>query len=235
MAAALILSINLTAHADNKEFSDYREFYRALGSNIFPDKALPLSMPCTESPRHCIWANSMQAAMERYDQDLWTVPDNLPTKPSAGNTNISFEGTSIRVGNQSWRLHDAIRLSPDSEHIVSTMDPEALKSISYWHSKNSTCLELQYSSSGRDDRHTGVLLIYKRNLYILPSLFASCMSIRQDGKVFSYPSNSYIGPAESPTGLRVDYLRLNEKIAFKHFKLNFADPENPFKFIMQND
>lgn len=67
-ALAVLLSVCLPAAAQAGPvfFTSYGDFYRSLGGALFPESGTSLAMPCTESPRHCLWATSMHQALPLY-------------------------------------------------------------------------------------------------------------------------------------------------------------------------
>lgn len=108
------------------------------------------------------------------------------------------------------------------------------------------CVEGQSSSaSGTAVRHMSVYLMEMTSnrqvmIYKLPSLFASCLSVRLDAfKRPLFDNASYIYPpgAELPTGVRLDeYVIDKDKfVPTGHSAvLEFIEPENVWKFRVQS-
>jgi hypothetical protein len=234
-ALAVLLSLCLPAatHAEPVFFTSYGDFYRSLGSGLFPDRGTSLAMPCTESPRHCIWVTSMHQALRRYDQPLWTMPGDLPMTPPNGGHDVAFDGQALMVGTRRWPLSGAVGL-PSSESRSDTMiDPENLTAVTAWQRGTSVCLDLRYSSSATAVRYTTVLLLHGDQLYTLPPLFATCAAVREAPHGgFSYPRNIYLGAEQErhPTGLQVDYVLSDGKTRVARYVLRFADPADPYRF-----
>lgn len=233
LAVVLGACLPLLAQAAPVQFTDYRAFYQSLGGNLFAGPGTELAMPCSESPRHCLWVNAMRPAFERYDQSLWTVPDGLTLKPVKGTPDIAFDGEALAIGKQRWPLHDVTNLASSAWRVGDSIDPENLAQVRAWRQGTSACLEMQYVSSGRGDRYTQVLLLHRQRLYALPQLFASCAAIREAPQnQFSYPDNSYLGPEleNNPSGLQMDYLLPDGKTRVARYLLRFPKQEDPFVF-----
>lgn len=234
-ALAVLLSVCLPAatHAEPALFSSYGDFYRSLGSGLFPDPGTSLAMPCTESPRHCIWVTSMQQALRRYDQPLWTTPGDLPMALPKGGLDVAFDGQALMVGTRRWPLRGAVGLPSSESRSVTMIDPENLTDVTAWQRGTSVCLDLRYSSSGTAVRYTTVLLLHGERLYTLPPLFATCAAVREAPHGgFSYPHNTYLGAEQErhTTGLQVDYALSDGRTRVARYVLRFADPGNPYRF-----
>lgn len=226
-------SLSVGADAVPVTFTDYRAFYRSLGDNLFAGTGAELAMPCSESPRHCLWVNAMRPAFKRYDQSLWTAPEGLPLDPVKGTPEIFFDGDALAIGKQRWPLRDVINLAPPPWSVGDSIDPENLALVRAWREGTSACLEMQYVSSGRGNRYAQVLLVHGQHLYALPRLFASCTAIRKAPQnQFSYPNNSYLGPEQenNPVGLQMDYLLSDGKTPIARYLLHFTNQGVPFVF-----
>ncbi|MEN5100701.1 hypothetical protein [Stenotrophomonas sp. TWI809] len=234
-ALAVLLSVCLpaAAQAEPVSFTNVGDFYRSLGGALFPESGTSLAMPCTESPRHCIWVTSMHQALRRYDPPLWTTPGDLPMTPPKGVLDVAFDGQTLMVGTRRWPLSRAVNLTSPQWRSETPIDPENLTAVTAWQRGTSVCLDMRYSSSGTAVRYTAVLLLHGERLYTLPPLFATCAAIREaphDG--FSYPSNTYLGAEqEHPRpGLQVDYVLSDGKTRIARYVLHFADQGNPYRF-----
>ncbi|MBO3274701.1 hypothetical protein [Pseudomonas schmalbachii] len=226
----------MLAQPAQAQFSDYRTFYRSLGDNLFDGSGQELAMPCTASPRKCIWVNAMRAAVVGQEQEEWVVPDGLSMAPEKNDPDMAFDGEALVVDKRRWSLRDAIDRAPETWRGRDPIDPESLERVTYWQNGSSICLELQYVSSGKGDRYTGVLLLHHRSLYVLPPLFASCSAVRKTPRnQFIYPRNRYTGPAQEnhPEGLEVDYVRFDGKSTGERYRLSFPDPDDPFVFDLE--
>lgn len=225
--------LSVVAQAAAVTFTDYRAFYQSLGANLFAGPGTELAMPCTDSPRHCLWVNATRPAYERYDLALWTVPGELPLKPIKGTPEIVFDGEALSIGKQRWLLRDVINLAPPAWRVGDSIDPENLALVRVWRQGTAACLEMQYVSSGRGDRYTLVLLVHGQHLYALPRLFASCAAIRKAPQnQFSYPDNSYRGSEQenNPVGLQMDYWLPDGKTLVARYLLHFPNQGDPFVF-----
>lgn len=225
------LCIEAQAHAPL--YTGYPAFYRSLGGNLFTGPGAELSLPCTESPRQCVWVNAMRPALARFNAELWTVPGDLPSEPKPGTPDISFDGKDLVAGKQRWKLRNAINLAPPAWGGTDPIDPENLQGITVWRNGASMCLELTHNSSGRGTRYTGVLVAHGGKLYALPPLFASCSAILQaPGKSFSFPRNSYLDDCtdNNAKGLQVDYLLPDGKTRVARYLLQYPHPEDPYVF-----
>ncbi|MEN5264469.1 hypothetical protein [Stenotrophomonas sp. TWI587] len=236
-ALAVLLSVCLpaAAHAAPVMFTDYSDFYRSLGGALFPESGTSLAMPCTESPRQCLWATSMHQALRRYDQPLWTTPGDLPMTPPKGGLDVAFDGQALMVGARRWPMSRAVSLASPQWPSASetTIDPESLAAVTAWQRGTSVCLDMHYSSSGTAVRYTAVLLLHGERLYTLPPLFASCAGVREAPHGgFSYPSATYLGAEQEnhPTGLQVDYVLSDGKTRVARYLLRFADQGDPYRF-----
>ena len=233
LAGLLGVCLSAAAHAAPAFFTDYGDFYRSLGGTLFPGAGTSLAMPCTESPRHCIWVTSMRQALRRYDQSLWTTPGGLAMTPANGGLDVAFDGQALVVGARRWPLSRAVRLAPPEWHSNTTIDPENLKAVTAWRRGTSVCLDMHFSSSGTGVRYTAVLLLHGERLYSLPPLFATCAAVREaPHHRFSYPDNTYLGPEQenNPTGLQVDYVLSDGKTRIARYVLRFADQGDPYTF-----
>jgi hypothetical protein len=229
-------SLSFLAKAAPVQFTDYRAFYESLGSNLFTGPGIELTMPCSESPRHCLWVNAMRPAFERYDQAQWSAPEELALNPPKGIPEIVFDGDALTIGKQRWLLRDASNFAPPAWRTNDPVAPENLASATVWRQGTSTCVEMQYVSSGRGVRYTHVLLVHEQHLYALPPLFASCAGIRRAPQnQFSYPDNAYLGPEleNNPLGLKMDYRLSDGKTPVAQYLLHFPDPGNPYVFEAQ--
>jgi len=227
------LCLPVAAHAAPVQFTDYRDFYQSLGGNLFVGAGAELAMPCAESPRHCLWVTSMSQAVRRYDQPQWSTPDGLPMTPPKGVPDVAFDGEALIVGKQRWPLRDVTSLAPPEWKAGSPIDPENLQDVRVWRHGTSLCLDIRYTSSGKGDRYTEVLLLHREHLYTLPPLFSSCTAIREAPQnQFSYPSNTYLGAEQenNPTGLQVDYLLPDGKTRVARYLLRFPNQGDPFLF-----
>jgi hypothetical protein len=235
LAVVALLSVLLsgTPRAAPVQFTDYGDFYRSLGGNLFQGPGTKLGMPCTESPRHCLWSTSMIRALQRHEDALWTVPGSLAETPADGIPDVVFDGKALSVGARRWPLSSAIDLAPREWRTGTSIRPENLEDVTAWQHGTSVCLDMRYVSSGKGDRYTTVLLLHGERLYILPPLFGTCAAIREASEHrFSYPSNSYVGPGleDSPLGLQVDYLLPDGRTRIARYLLRFPDREDPFAF-----
>ncbi|MGY2441901.1 hypothetical protein [Pseudomonas sp. SDO52101_S400] len=227
----------LLAQAAPAQFTDYRAFYQSLGDNLFRGPGSELAMPCSESPRHCLWVNAMRPAFERFEDAQWSAPDGLNLEPPKSAPEIVFDGEALTIGKQRWPLRDAISYASPQWPVGDPIDPENLATVTSWRQGGSTCLEMQYVSSGYGDRYTLVLLVHGQHLYALPPLFASCSAIRKaPHNQFSYPENSYLGAEKenNPTGLKVDYLVPDAKKPVAQYLLHFPNQGDPFVFDAQS-
>jgi len=235
LAAVALLTglLSGTTHAAPAQFTDYGDFYRSLGGNLFQGPGTALGMPCTESPRHCLWSASMMRALQRHEDALWTVPGSLAETPADGIPDVVFDGKALSVGARGWPLSGAVDLAPREWRTGSSIRPENLEDVTAWHHGTSVCLDMRYVSSGKGDRYTTVLLLHGERLYILPPLFGTCAAIREASQHrFSYPSNTYVEPEldDSPRGLQVDYLLPDGRTRIARYLLRFPDRDNPFAF-----
>jgi hypothetical protein len=224
------------AQAAPVQFTDYRAFYQSLGDNLFEGPGTELAMPCSESPRHCLWVNAMRPAFERFEDAQWSAPDGLNLEPSKGTPEIVFDGEALTIGKQRWPLRDAVNFASPQWPVGDPIDPENLATATAWRQGTSTCLEMQYVSSGYGDRYTQVLLVHGQHLYALPPLFASCSAIRKvPGNQFSYPENAYLGAEleNNPTGLKVVYRVPDAKKPVAQYLLHFPNQGDPFVFEAQ--
>lgn len=225
--------LSAAAHAAPVPFTDYAEFYRSLGGNLFPDAGTPLALPCAESPRHCIWVTSMRQALRRYDQPLWTTPGDLAMSPPKGTPDVAFDGEAVMVGARRWPLGSAVSLGPERPANGAHIHPESVADVTAWQRGSSVCLDVRHAGSGASVRYTTVLLLHADRLYILPPLFGSCAAVREAPRGgFSYPSNTYLGPEQEnhPTGLQVDYLLSDGSTRIARYLLRFSDPGDPYSF-----
>ena len=228
-------SLPLLVQAAPVRFTDYRAFYQSLGDNLFTGPGTELAMPCSESPRHCLWVNAMRPAFERFDQ-LWSAPDGLDLDPPKGTPEMIFDGEALTIGKQRWPLRDAINFASSQWSVGDPIRPENLATATVWRQGTATCVEMQYVSSGHGDRYTQVLLVQGQHLYGLPPLFASCSAIRKTPRhPFSYPENAYLGAEQenNPTGLTVDYRVPGEKKPVAQYLLHFPNQGDPFVFEVQ--
>lgn len=235
LAVVALLSVLLsgTTRATPVQFTDYGDFYRSLGGNLFQGPGTELGMPCTESPRHCLWATSMIRALQRHDDAQWTVPGDLAETPTDGIPDVVFDGQTLSVGARRWPLSGAVDLAPPGWRTGPSIRTENLEEVTAWQHGTSVCLDMRYVSSGKGDRYTTVLLLHGEHLYLLPRLFATCAALRDaPHHRFSYPSNTYLGPGleDSPSGLQVDYLLPDGKTRIARYLLRFPDPDIPFVF-----
>lgn len=222
-----------TTGAGPVQFTGYDDFYRSLGGNLFLGPGTELGMPCTESPRHCLWATSTIQAMRRHADAQWTVPGSLALEPTDGLPDVVFDGQTMSVGARRWPLRSAVDLAPPAWRTGASIRPENLADVTAWQHGTSVCLDMRYVSSGKGDRYTKVLLLHGERLYILPPLFGTCAAIRTaPHHRFSYPSNTYLGSGmeDSPRGLQVDYLLPDGRTRIARYLLRFPDPDNPFAF-----
>jgi len=229
-------SLPFLAQAAQVQFTDYRAFYQSLGDNLFAGAGSELAMPCSESPRHCLWVNAMRPALERFEDAQWSAPDELKLDPPKGTPIIVFDGEALTVGKQRWPLRDVVNVASLQWPVGDLIDPENVATATAWRQGASTCLELQYVSSGYGDRYPLVLLVHGQHLYALPRLFASCSAIRKaPGNQFSYPENAYLGAEleKNPTGLKVDYRLPNAKKPVAQYLLHFPNQGDPFVFEAQ--
>lgn len=233
VVALLTVLLSGTIRAAPVPFTNYADFYRSLGGNLFQGPGIALGMPCTDSPRHCLWTTSMMRALQRHEDALWTVPDSLAETPGAGSPDVVFDGKAVSVGARRWPLSGAVDLAPREWRTGTSIRPENLEDVTAWQHGTSVCLDMRYVSSGKGDRYTTVLLLHAERLYILPPLFGTCAAIREAPQHrFSYPSNTYLGPGleDSPLGLQVDYLLPDGSTRIARYLLLFPDPDNPFAF-----
>jgi hypothetical protein len=233
LAGVLSLSLSAAAPAAPVPFTDYADFYRSLGGNLFPGAGTPLALPCAESPRHCIWVTSMRQALRRYDQPLWTTPGDLTMSPPKGTPDVAFDGQAVMVGARRWPLGSAVSPGPERRASASHIHPESVSDVIAWQRGSSVCLDVRHAGSGTSDRYTTVLLLHSGRLYILPPLFGTCAAVRQAPRGgFSYPSNTYLGQEQEnhSTGLQVDYLLSDGSTRIARYLLHFSDPGYPFSF-----
>ena len=232
----LVASLPLLAQAAPVQFTDYRAFYQSLGDNLFAGPGSELAMPCSESPRHCLWANAMRPAFERFEDAQWSAPDGLKLDPPKGTPVIVLDGDALTVGKQRWPLREAVNFASPQWPVDDPIDPENVASATTWRQGASTCLELHYVSSGYGSRYPQVLLVHGQHLYALPRLFSSCSAIRKaPGNQFSYPENTYLGAEleNNPTGLQVNYRVPNAKNPVAQYLLHFPNQGDPFVFEAQ--
>jgi hypothetical protein len=233
VVALLTVLLSGTIRAAPVPFTNYADFYRSLGGNLFQGPGIALGMPCTDSPRHCLWTTSMMRALQRHQDALWTVPGSLAETPAAGSPDVVFDGKAVSVGARRWPLSGAVDLAPREWRTGTSIRPENLEDVTAWQHGTSVCLDMRYVSSGKGDRYTTVLLLHAERLYILPPLFGTCAAVREAPQHrFSYPSNAYLGPGleDSPLGLQVDYLLPDGRTRIARYLLRFPDPDNPFAF-----
>jgi len=233
LAGVLSLSLSAAAHAAPVSFTDYAEFYRSLGGNLFLDAGIPLALPCTESPRHCIWVTSMRQALRRYDQPLWTTPGDLGMSPPKGTPDVAFDGEAVMVGARRWSLGSAVNLGPERRASGAHIHPESVADVTAWQRGSSVCLDVRHAGSGASVRYTTVLLLHSDRLYLLPPLFGTCAAVREAPRGgFSYPSTTYLGAEQEhhPTGLQVDYLLSDGSTRIARYLLRFPDPGYPYSF-----
>lgn len=233
LVGLLGLLLPAAAHAAPASFTNYGDFYRSLGGALFQDSGTTLAMPCTESPRHCIWVTSMRQALRRYDQPLWTTPGDLTMVPPNGSPDVAFDGQALVVGARRWPLSRAVSLAPPEWRSDTAIDPENLTTVTAWQRGTSVCLDMHYSSSGTSVRYTVVLLLHRDRLYTLPRLFATCAAVQiAPHNGFSYPNNTYLGAEQEtyPAGLQVDYVLSDGKTRIARYVLRFSEQSNPCSF-----
>ncbi|UQS91902.1 hypothetical protein M5C90_11985 [Pseudomonas chlororaphis subsp. piscium] len=229
----LSVCLPVMANAAPVQFTNYGDFYRSLGGNLFQGPGTALAMPCAEAPRNCIWVTSMGQAIRRYDQTQWTTPDGLAMKPQKGIPDVAFDGQALIVGKQRWPLSGVTNLAPPEWNGGAPIDPENLEDVTVWQHGTSVCLDMRYVSSGKGDRYTEVLLLHRQRLYTLPPLFGTCAAIHEAPQnQFSYPNNTYQGPEQenNPSGLQVDYLLSDGKTRVARYLLRFPNQGDPFLF-----
>jgi len=233
LAGLLGICLATTTHAAPASFTGYGDFYRSLGSILFPGSGTDMAMPCTDAPRNCVWVTSMGQALRRLDQTLWSGPGDLAMTPPAGVPDVAFDGEALVVGTQRWPLSDAINLAPAPWHDNAPIAAENVAVMTLWHRGSSVCLDIRQVSSGTGDRYTKVVLLHEKRLYVLPPLFGTCAAIREaPHHGFSYPSNTYLGAGmeSDPEGLQVDYLLSDGITRVERYRLRFPDHDNPFVF-----
>ena len=95
--ALLSLLLSTTTQAAPASFTNYGDFYRSLGGSLFQGPGTDMAMPCTESPRNCVWVTSMGQALRRFDQTLWSGPGDLAMTAPAGVPEVAFDGEVARM------------------------------------------------------------------------------------------------------------------------------------------
>ena len=231
--ALLSLLLSATTQAAPASFTNYGDFYRSLGGSLFQGLGTDMAMPCTASPRTCVWVTSMGQALRRFDQTLWSGPGDLAMTAPAGVPEVAFDGEALVVGTQRWPLSRAINLAPAPWNGNAPIAPENVAVMTLWHRGSSVCLDIRQVSSGKGDRYTKVVLLHEKQLYVLPPLFGTCAAVREaPHQGFSYPSNRYLGARmeTDPEGLQVDYLLSDGMTRIARYRLRFPDHDNPFVF-----
>lgn len=230
-----VLTANLVYASTNGVFDGYERFYASRGGAIFkPSDAHTLQMFSISSTAKTeknvfVWegvADGKKISFSLIDRSIYESNDDGPKE-------------SFVLNGKKYYFKKA-KVFPGE---LNTLDA---RSAALFINKTYLCLEgVSLSASGTSQRHVDVYLLSLRqkgatkHFYKLPSLFASCLGVRQNknGNLV-FPKVSYRNYESVSTATGVTF----QDYTFKagrfvpvgpEIRANFVEPENMYKFRVQ--